>query len=819
MIHKPILVGRFATVFLVLSMLVSCIPAFSQNITVSGHLYEKGSRESLPGGLIYDPVSQKAATTNTYGFYTLTLSYRDSLYLVFNSFGYINDTLWVKSPQNMEYDALLSKITTLETVNITAEKTNTEMVQMSAVKLTAKEIQQVPMLFGEKDLFKTLLLLPGVQSASEGTSGIYVRGGGPDQNLVILDEATIYNASHLLGFFSIFNGDAIKSVELVKGGFPARYGGRLSSVIDITMKDGNKNGYHGEGGIGLISSHLVVEGPIQKDKSSFMLSGRTTYLDLFMVPLMKIVTPGMSTGYYFFDLNAKFNFEIGKKDKLYLSSYFGRDKFHMSETLDFDDVPADNSDKLNLGLFWQNATATARWNHLFTNKIFSNMSFVFSDYTMNTYMKEQYYYGPNDKETFSSDFISGIRDYTLKYDVAFHPNATHHLIAGAAITYHEARPNAMTMKADTFTLRNVEKEPGVEYAVYMEDEINIRNKFRINPGIRLVGFSVPHKTWFSPEPRLSMSYNFLPNLAVKASYAMMSQCLILLSTSTIGLPTDLWVPVTDKIRPQRSQQVAIGLHYDLKKPRLSFSIEGYYKKMDNILAYKEGSSYFTTIFQSILDEELPGDFQRQWSDNVTSGQGWSYGVEFLVRKEVGKFTGWIGYTLSWTKQQFDDLNFGEPFFARYDRRHDISIVLMYSPTSKINLSLSWVFATGNAVTLPTSLYVGEDLDDYLANYFPIQYQQQNNYVYVENYGKKNDFRMRPFHHLDIGVQFIKPHKDGKWQSIFEVSVYNVYNHHNPFFYFTEQDYNNDAGVISTSYKLKQISIFPIIPTFTYHFKF
>ena len=635
-----------------------CGSLFAQNITVSGHLYERGSLESLPGGLVYEPVSQKATTTNAYGFYTLTLPYHDSLYVVFNSFGFVNDTLWVKSAQDVEYDAKLTKITTLETVTITAEKRNTEVVQMSSITLSAKEIQQVPMLFGEKDVFKTLLLLPGVQSASEGTSGIYVRGGGPDQNLIILDEATIYNASHLLGFFSIFNGDAIKSVELIKGGFPARYGGRLSSVIDINMKDGNKEEYHCEGGIGLISSNVMVEGPIIKNKASFMVSGRTTYLDLLMAPIMKLVTDGMSAGYYFFDLNAKFNFDLGKKDKLYLSSYFGRDKFHFTET---ENYGFGEYDRYKVGLFWQNATATARWNHLFTNKIFSNLSFVFSDYNMNTYMGYKFYEGagnPNN-ETFNSRFSSGIRDYTLKYDVSINPNPTHRILVGAAVTAHIARPNAMTMNVDTLSMRQAEKEPGLEYAVYAEDEINIRNKFRINPGIRLVGFSVPHKTWFSPEPRLSMSYNILPNLAIKASYAMMSQSLILLSTSTIGLPTDLWVPVTDKIRPQRSQQVALGIHYDLKKPRLSFSIEGYYKKMDNILAYKEGSSYFMTLLDNLMDETVTG-FQGTWTDNVTSGRGWSYGVEFLVRKEVGKFTGWVGYTLSWTKQQFEELNFTSP---------------------------------------------------------------------------------------------------------------------------------------------------------------
>ncbi|MBO4488579.1 MAG: TonB-dependent receptor [Bacteroidales bacterium] len=814
MIHNPLSFKSHLKVVWLLAFLLLCGVLRGQNITVSGHIYEKGSRESLPGGLVYDPVSQKFNNANSYGFYSLTLPYHDGLFLVFNNFGYVNDTLWVTAPEDREYDAYLAKYQFLETVEITAEKSNTEQVQMSSIKLSTKEIQQVPMLFGEKDVFKTLLLMPGVQSASEGTSGIYVRGGGPDQNLIILDEATIYNASHLLGFFSIFNGDAIKSVELIKGGFPARYGGRLSSVIDINMKDGNKESYHCEGGVGIISSNVMVEGPVIKDKASFMISGRTTYMDLFIVPIMKIVSKGSSAGYYFFDLNGKFNFNLGKKDKLYLSAYFGRDKFHLAQS----DNYLGNTDKYRMGLFWQNATATARWNHLFTNKIFSNLSFVFSDYKMNTYMRYKYYYAPNDpdNESLSSDFNSGIRDYTLKYDIAYHPNATHHLLAGAAVTYHEARPNAMTVKADTLTLHQVEKERGLEYAVYVEDEINIRNRFRINPGVRLVAFSVPHKTWFSPEPRLSMSYNFLPNLALKASYAMMSQNMILLSTSTIGLPTDLWVPVTDRVRPQRSQQVALGLHYDLKKPRLSFSLEGYYKRMNNILAYKEGTSYFVNLIDQILEESFEEQSQGHWEDNVTAGKGWSYGVEFLVRKEVGKFTGWIGYTLSWTKQQFDELNFGEPFFARYDRHHDVSIVLMYSPTKKINLSLSWVFATGNAVTLPTSAYESETLEGSLNQ----ASSSQDDYIFyntgfVENYGKKNDFRMKPFHHLDIGVQFIKPHKKNNGQSIFEISVYNVYNHHNPFFYYTEQVFVNGKA----EYRLKQISIFPIIPTFTYHFKF
>ena len=803
---------------LILSSLFAVV-AFGQKITISGYMYERGSMESLPGGLIYEPVSQAAATTNTYGFYTLTLPYRDSMYVVFSSFGYMKDTLRIERPADYEYDARLAKITTLETVNITAEKSNTEQVQMSSITLTAKEVKNVPMLFGEKDVFKTLLLMPGVQSGSEGTSGIYVRGGGPDQNLIILDEATIYNANHLLGFFSIFNGDAIKSVELIKGGFPARYGGRLSSVIDVTMKDGNKESFHGEGGVGLISSNMMLEGPIVKNKSSFMISGRATYLDLFLIPIMKIAADGSSMGYYFFDLNAKFNYSISKKDKIYVSAYYGQDKFHLGESYISGST---EREKFKVGLYWQNATATARWNHLFSSKVFSNMSFVFSDYKMNTYSKYHYHIQGYPDESFSSDFNSGIRDYTLKYDLSYIPNATHKVLVGAAVTYHESRPNAMMFKMDTTTMNRVEKEPGLEYAVYAEDEINIRNRFKINPGIRLVCFSVPHKTYFSPEPRLSMSYNILSNLAIKASYAMMSQNMLLLSTSTIGLPTDLWVPVTDRIRPQRSQQVALGLHYDLKKPRLSFSLEGYYKKMNHILAYKEGSSYFMDMLYDLLEETpaATADFQNQWSNQVTSGQGWSYGMEFLVRKEVGKFTGWLGYTLSWTKQQFDELNFGKPFFARYDRRHDVSLVLMYSPKSWINLSLAWTFATGNAVTLPNAVYEGIDLQTYMHDI------QSDNpgfgyyHSYIENYGDKNNIRMKPFHHLDVGVQFIKPHKK-QGESIFEISIYNLYNHKNPFFYYVDNDFVYDPAMQTSTnvQKIMQVSIFPIIPTFTYHFKF
>ena len=784
----------------------------AQTVTISGYVYERGSLELLPYINVYEEKSGMSVFSNEYGFYVMQIPYSDTVNVIFSGYGYAYDTLHIISPTNEEsYNPEMIKITVLEDVIVRADRL-TQDVQMSTIQVTAKEVKAVPILLGEKDLFKTLMLMPGVQSGNEGTSGIYVRGGGPDQNLIILDEATIYNANHLLGFFSIFNGDAIKSVELVKGGFPARYGGRLSSVIDVHMKEGNKTEYHGEGGIGIISSHLMVEGPIVKNKASFMISGRTTYFDLLARPLMKILSPETSAGYYFFDLNAKFNYDFGDKNKLYLSAYFGRDKFHLEEFFKDDG----EKEKYKMGLFWQNATATARWNHQFTRNLFSNLSFVFSDYTMDIYDK----YKSIDYQ-YSSTYKSGIRDYTLKYDMTYVPDGLQRILVGAAVTYHQSCPSAISLKEDTLSSKKVQIEHGLEYSLYAEDEINIRNKFRINPGIRLTCFSVPRRTYFSPEPRLSMSYNFLPNLALKASYAMMSQSMLLLSTSTIGLPTDLWVPVTANVKPQRSQQVALGLHYDLYNPSMSFSVEGYYKHLNNVLAYKEGASFFLDALEGIFDQT--GEFEKIWSDNVTAGKAWSYGVEFLVRKNAGKFTGWIGYTLSWTQQQFDDLNFGRKFFARYDRRHDVSIVLMYSPTKKINLSLAWVFATGNAVTLPVSVYQEQNISQYLQDYlYPdpdaaLYGDDYGHYVgYVENYSEKNNLRMQPFHHLDIGAQFIVPHKK-KGESIFEVSIYNVYNYKNAFFYFVDSEYDSSTG--TSSQVLKKVCIFPIIPSFTYHFRF
>lgn len=779
------MVKIFTGIFILLSL-----TAFSQKKTISGYVYEKGSRESLVGVNVYNSELKIGTTTNAYGFYSLTINASDSINIRWSYVGFNTFEKKVSLKENVEMNVFLEPSLLLQEVVITGEsqKKVSEEVRMSTIEIKPQDIRAIPALLGEKDVFKALQLMPGVQKGNEGSSGIYVRGGGPDQNLIILDEATVYNASHLFGFFSLFNGDALKSIELTKGGFPARYGGRLSSVVEMTMKDGNKQKFGGEAGIGIISSRLLIEGPIVKDKSSFIISGRRTYIDILMQPFIMAQTGGANAGYYFYDLNAKANYDFGDKNKLFLSGYFGRDKFYMNENL--------SETSMKAGLYWQNSTATLRWNHLFNNKLFANTSLIFSDYTMDIYAKEKYL-----NDFFSLNYISGIQDYSIKHDLYYHPSANHSIRGGVNMIYHIFTPGAFVVKnSDPNNDINMSKrEDGFETSLYIEDEIKTyKNKIRINPGIRLTSFVVKDKTYWSPEPRFSGSYMLKPDLSAKVSYASMSQFLHLLSNTGVGLPTDLWVPSTKNIEPQKSWQVAAGIAKDFSKHDLSLTIEGYYKKSDNIIGYKEGASF-------IGIEEPTQSSEFNWEKNITTGQAWSYGAEILFRKNAGKFTGWVGYTLSWTQMQFDELNFGKKFWARYDRRHDISVVAIYNITDQLTISGTWVYGTGNAVTLPK------------ASYNPTPWGNSNMGYYfmnVNDYGEKNSFRMAAYHRLDFGIQFhrIKP----KYQETWELGVYNLYNRQNPFFYYISTNYYNNG-----TYKnvLKQTSIFPLIPSLSWSIKF
>ncbi|HOH99545.1 MAG TPA: TonB-dependent receptor plug domain-containing protein, partial [Bacteroidales bacterium] len=583
-----------------------------------------------------------------------------------------------------------------------------EAIQMSTIVLPVQQVRDIPALLGEKDVFKALQLMPGVQSGSEGSSGLYVRGGGPDQNLIILDDATVYNANHLFGFFSLFNGDALKSIELTKGGFPARYGGRLSSVVDMNMKDGNKEKLQGTAGIGLISSRLVLEGPIVKEKSSFLVSARRTYLDALTMPFQPEDSRG---GYYFYDLNAKVNYDFGPKNKLYLSGYFGRDKFYFKETY--------VNSKSQAGLFWENGTGTLRWNHLFNNKLFSNTSLILSNYRLNIFTEEKY----NNSE-FELSYQSGIRDISVKHDLDYSLSPNHQIRGGFLVTFHKFTPSAIVLKdsdADIFD-RKIKAINNIESGVYIEDEARFGSAFRVNTGIRVSGFTHENKTIIRPEPRISMAYKLRSDLSAKASFAIMNQYVHLLSNTGLGLPTDLWVPSTSNIGPQQSWQVAAGLARDLISRNLELSIEGYYKKSNDLLGYKDGASFL------LIDDPTDAE-EFNWEDNITQGQGWSYGAEVLLQRKTGKLTGWIGYTLSWTQRQFDDINQGEKFYAKYDRRHDVSVVGIYKITDDITISGTWVYGTGNAITLPLA-----DYHAIIHNPVTTEQEYYNQWYYVTDYG-------------------------------------------------------------------------------------
>ncbi len=730
---------------------------------------EKGSQESLPGVNVYIPDTPFGAVTNTYGFYSLTIPSMDSARIVYSFVGYENIEKKVLLNKNTEINILLETVNQLEEVVVSARREEdyiSHSAQMSQIEIPISQIKKIPAFFGEKDVLKVLQLMPGVQKGTEGQTGLYVRGGGPDQNLIILDDAVVYNANHLFGFFSIFNSDALKSVELTKGGFPARYGGRLSSVLEMNMKEGNKEALHGEGGIGIISSRLTLEGPISKGKSSFLISGRRTYIDFLAKPLIarsqRGETEQVKPGYYFYDLNAKINYDLGPKDKVYLSGYFGRDKFYANQT--------DPNNESRAGLDWGNRTATLRWNHLLNQKLFVNTSFIYSNFEfgVTNYDKDINTDG-SVRDEYSLKYTSQIRDWGIKTDLDFYPSPKHAVKFGAQATFHRFVPSALAIAGsliDASLERSVTPVNTLEAGIYVEDTWQATDALKMNAGFRMSSFQTESKTYIRPEPRFSGALRLAQDFSLKASYAQMNQYVHLLSNTGLGLPTDLWVPTTDRVAPQQSKQVAIGLAKDLEKPALTLTLEGYYKKMNHILNYKEGAS-----FLSVSGENAN---ELSWEDNVTAGKGWSYGAEFLIHKKAGRFSGWVGYTLSWTKWQFPELNFGKTFYPRYDRRHDLSVVGIYELNKRITMSATWVYGTGNALTLPLASYTGVT-DNIFSRTITSTGKPAVTWSgdQVNEYGAKNAFRAEAFHRLDLAIQFHKKKKTH--ERTWEFGLYNAYN--------------------------------------------
>ena len=804
---------------LFLFFLLFPVMVLAQTATISGTITDARTGETLIGATVLDIRSGKGVVTNAYGHYSLTLK-RDSVNLRITYVGYEPQFFNFKLDCNQELNVKLSSSVTLSEVEITAERPgDVRSAQMSANVMTVEKIKSVPVMFGEADLVKALQLMPGVQSGSEGNSGMYVRGGGTDENLFLLDGVPLYNVSHMGGFFSAFNTDAVKNVTLYKGSFPARFGGRLSAVLDVTQNNGNDQEIHGNFTVGLISAKFNLEGPLVKEKTTFSLSLRRTYAELFIIPMYMWLdeatseneepTPTLAqnakfdAGYYFYDINAKLTHKFSDKSRLYASFFMGDDKIHGKVHT----VTALNED-IYLGFenLWGNLVGALRWNYELSPKLFMNLSANYTQYKNNIIGSVEKLATPNDPNasTVTGDYKSGIREMTLRSDFDLTPNPDHLMKFGVTATRHWFTPEVASASIDYFDSVQMNQAlqidssimsgivPANEFVAYFEDDWSITESIKLNYGLHLSGFKVEDEFYHSIQPRLSGRVMLTDDLSAKIGYARMTQYVHLLSTTSVTLPTDLWVPVTERVKPMTSDQIAAGVSYSLSGIA-DFSIEGYYKQMNNLIEYKDGATFFGS--------------SENWEDLVYSGRGWSYGVEFLIQREYGDLTGWIGYTWSRSMRQFDRegqvINGGNPFPAKYDRRHDLSIVLSYKVSPTIDVSATWVFSTGNAASLATQTYptAFEDPDDY-----DDDNSRRNTVSVVEG---RNNYRMPNYHRLDLGANFHRKFKRAR--RTISLSIYNVYNRQNP--YMLDQARTETYNGYPSA--LMQLSIFPILPSFGY----
>ena len=763
-----------------------CNPVLAQNkkFTVSGTVIDGETGETLIGVSIFTEDMAYMTQTNEYGFYSLTMP-QDTVLLIFSMMGlqpraekwYLNE--------NRKLNISLKQGIELTEVEVSAGSARQQVnsTQMGVNEITAKEAKEIPVIFGEVDLLKVLQLKPGVQSGGEGTSGLYVRGGGPDQNLFVLDEAPVYNPTHLFGFFSTFNADAIKNVVLYKAAFPAEYGGKLSSVIDVTMREGNRKRLAGAGGLGLISSRLTLEGPLVKDKGAFLISGRRTYIDLITNLINRANRDNADFNqipdYNFYDLNAKFNYDFSEVHRLFVSGYFGRDVFSFK------------NDDISFNFFWGNASATARWNVLLGPKLFMNNAFTFSDYNYTIATKFQ---------DFGFELGSGIRDYNLKSDFSWFPNQEHAVKFGFNGIYHRFAVNRFDGGDDqdtSFRFRGGNIFHAGEYGIYGNDDWTVNQRLKINYGLRLSGFNNQGTFYYGLEPRLASKYSLSQDLSLKASYARMYQYIHLVSTSGASLPTDVWYPSTPTVKPQSSDLVSLGLAYALKNDYF-ISFETYYKWLHNQIDFRDGANLVTS---QNLDQEF------------VFGRGYTYGAEMYIEKKVGNFRGWAGYTLSWAWLQFPDIMEGRRFHPRHDRRHDVSIVALYDLPWKrdkfpLTLTAAWIYGTGNAISLPEGRLLYSD------------FVRSNPFNFIPVYTQRNGFRMPAYHRMDLGaVLQLFPKQQGRFKSDLTLSIYNVYNRLNAFFIYIDAEFDNPDDQLPSRFQAKQVSLFPIIPTLTWNFEF
>ncbi|MBQ8703511.1 MAG: TonB-dependent receptor [Bacteroidales bacterium] len=768
--------------------------------TVSGTISDATTGETLIGATILEEQSGKGTVSNAQGRFSLTLK-ADTAHLRISYIGYQTEYHTVTLRGDRKLDVTLHPSVELEEVTITAERINSPQAsQMSAIEVPVEQLKLVPVIFGETDVLKAIQLLPGVQSGTEGMSGIYVRGGGADENLFLLDGVPLYNVNHLGGFFSAFNGDAVKNVTLYKGSFPARFSGRISSVLDITTNNGNDREWHGGASVGLMSAKFNIEGPIIKEKTTLSLSLRRTYGDLLLQPLIMAValseTEGQGTanaGYYFYDLNAKVTHQFNDRSRLYFMWYSGDDEAYMRMRTNEYEL---GKEHIKLGYQWGNLATSVRWNYELTPKLFMNVTGSFTRYRQHLDLgveEEWTDEGQLYNEQADVSLRSGISDFSGQVDFDFAPTPDHAIKFGTTFTHHLFRPQVTSVQASSTGEEAFNRTVGEsnvsagEISIYAEDDWSITDALKVNGGLALTGFVVQDCFYPSLQPRLSGRLLLTDDLSLKAGYSYMTQYMHLLSNSNISLPSDLWVPVTARIEPMNSHQVAAGVVYTWRS-LIDFSVEGYYKWMNNLLEYKPGATFLGN--------------GTGWEDMVCMGRGWAYGIEFLAQKSFGDITGWVGYTWSRTMRQFDtpgeELNGGLPFPAKYDRIHDISITLQYKPNNRFDAGITWVYSTGNTATLALQ-----------------EIEADNYYGALDFVESRNNFRLPAYHRMDVSVNFHKQKKHGV--RTWNISIYNLYNRQNPFLIYPKTTYNYRDN--STYTGLYQRSLFPILPSISYIYKF
>jgi len=739
-------------------------------LTISGTITDVESGEQLLFVSIYDEETGIGTVSNEYGFFSLTIPL-DSAIINIEFLGYAIKKIKVDKSNFKELDFSLEKeINRIKVVEISFKRTPQEEIhnstQMSAIKVPLKDIRNIPSIGGETDIIKVIQLMPGVQKGGEGGTGMYVRGGDVDQNLVILDEATVYNIGHLFGFFSVFNQDAIKDMTLYKGAFPSKYGGRLSSVLDIKMNEGNNNKFHSKGGIGLLSSRLMIEAPLKKNKGSFMIAGRRTYID----QVFKWI--GSFLPYYFYDLNAKFNYKIDNKNHLFFSSYIGND------VLDFDQSDVKEESLLDFGFTLGNVTSALRWNRIISDKTFANYSAFYTnfDYNINGKVEDN-----------SLRISSAINDYGAKVDYEYFKSKNHTYRYGGIAVYHQFNPNVINTQGEIEELLESNKGDALETfetGAYIEDiYIPDSSKWEFRTGLRLSSVIIRDKVFGGLEPRLAVKYALNDNSNLKLSYSNMRQYMHLVSSSTVALPTDLWYPVTKDVKPQISHQIAGGYSYFFKKIKTLFSAEVYYKYMANLTEYREGTNL---LLNSNFEEDL------------LQGNGDSYGLELLVKKDEGRWNGWVGYTLSWSNRYFDELNGGEQFSAKYDRRHNLSIVQNLKISDNWSVGAVWVFSTGSKFTPQIGLYAIPDASSTGIEWIP-------------QYAKRNSVSMSATHRLDLNFVWKSSDKK-KFKGEWHFGGYNVYKRASP---MRVEVVSDDNG----GFKYVQPGLFGFVPSIAYNFEF